>query len=215
MQQFGLAGLRVTPARLHTTRLVVTKVAAGGDFPIGVLCRQPDLEVIGPARGKTEVPCTQCDFPVGENLNGQLKRVSTDNHTDLARLISAVENYPEENKKWIAKLKEEVADSSTPVLGITGTGGAGKSSLVDELVLRYLRTYPDKNLGIISVDPSKRKTGGALLGDRIRMNAIASDRDPCSTAMLQSRPGPPLYANGSEKPWSHRLFSSPALPCPM
>ncbi|WP_338872128.1 methylmalonyl-CoA mutase family protein [Spirosoma sp. SC4-14] len=62
------------------------------------------------------------------------------------------------------------------VLGVTGTGGAGKSSLVDELVLRFLRTFPDKTLAIISVDPSKRKTGGALLGDRIRMNAINSPR---------------------------------------
>ncbi|MBO0939054.1 methylmalonyl-CoA mutase family protein [Fibrella sp. HMF5335] len=59
-----------------------------------------------------------------------------------------------------------------PVLGITGTGGAGKSSLVDELILRYLRTFPDKTMAIISVDPSKRKTGGALLGDRIRMNTL-------------------------------------------
>ncbi len=59
---------------------------------------------------------------------------------------------------------------------MTGTGGAGKSSLVDELVLRYLEAYPDHHIGIISVDPSKRKSGGALLGDRIRMNAISNPR---------------------------------------
>ncbi len=65
---------------------------------------------------------------------------------------------------------------TTPILGITGTGGAGKSSLVDELVRRFLIDFPTKNIAIVSVDPSKRKTGGALLGDRIRMNAIDNDR---------------------------------------
>ncbi len=63
-----------------------------------------------------------------------------------------------------------------PVLGITGTGGAGKSSLVDELVRRFLARLPDKTIAVISVDPSKRKSGGALLGDRIRMNAIDDAR---------------------------------------
>ncbi len=61
-------------------------------------------------------------------------------------------------------------------MGITGTGGAGKSSLVDELVRRFLSDFPDKQIGIVSVDPSKKKTGGALLGDRIRMNAINHPR---------------------------------------
>src|SRR6202012_2952065 len=63
-----------------------------------------------------------------------------------------------------------------PVLGITGTGGAGKSSLVDELVRRFLADSKDKTIAVLSVDPSKRKSGGALLGDRIRMNAINDPR---------------------------------------
>ncbi|QDK79834.1 methylmalonyl-CoA mutase family protein [Spirosoma sp. KCTC 42546] len=86
----------------------------------------------------------------------------------IARLITTAENHPD------SYTTPRLNQVSTPVLGITGTGGAGKSSLVDELVLRFLRTYLDKTLAIISVDPSKRKTGGALLGDRIRMNAISS-----------------------------------------
>lgn len=63
-------------------------------------------------------------------------------------------------------------NKQTPVLGITGTGGAGKSSLIDELIQRFLNAYPEKNIAVVCVDPSKRKTGGALLGDRIRMNSL-------------------------------------------
>ena len=118
----------------------------------------------------------QCDYPIAAELNGQIKKISNQDTLAISRLISALENYPEKNQGWIDELKEKAAKSSTPVLGITGTGGAGKSSLVDELVLRYLAAFPKKKLAIISVDPSKRKTGGALLGDRIRMNAIADPR---------------------------------------
>ena len=118
----------------------------------------------------------QCDYPIAAKLNGQIKRISDKDPVAIARLISALENYPEENKEWIAKLKSQAETSPTPVLGITGTGGAGKSSLVDELVLRYLANNPKKTIAIISVDPSKRKTGGALLGDRIRMNSISDPR---------------------------------------
>ncbi|WP_299013215.1 methylmalonyl-CoA mutase family protein [uncultured Polaribacter sp.] len=93
----------------------------------------------------------------------------------IARLISLAENNHADFTKIfspLGKLKED----TTPVLGITGTGGAGKSSLVDELVRRFLIDFPEKTIGLISVDPSKRKTGGALLGDRIRMNAINNER---------------------------------------
>jgi methylmalonyl-CoA mutase len=66
--------------------------------------------------------------------------------------------------------------SVAPVIGITGTGGSGKSSLVDEVILRFLADYPDRRVAVVSVDPSRRRSGGALLGDRIRMNAVFDPR---------------------------------------
>ena len=116
----------------------------------------------------------QADYPTGKNADGCLDDLS--NVQNIAKLISAAENYPEASKKILAQVKALSAKSKTPVLGITGTGGAGKSSLVDELVRRFLIDFSDKRIAIVSVDPSKRKTGGALLGDRIRMNAIKSNR---------------------------------------
>ncbi len=116
------------------------------------------------------------DYPTGYQLNGEVDSFRKQNKMSIARVISAAENYPEENKALLESIKTEAAELAVPVLGITGTGGAGKSSLVDELVRRYLLDFPDKTIAIISVDPSKRKTGGALLGDRIRMNSIRNDR---------------------------------------
>jgi len=116
------------------------------------------------------------DFAVGDSLNGEVTHVSTKDKKSIARLISAAENFPETAKPYLEKIKEKADKSKVPVLGITGTGGSGKSSMVDELVRRFILDFPEKNIGLISVDPSKRKTGGALLGDRIRMNSIRNDR---------------------------------------
>ncbi|MCD6066747.1 MAG: methylmalonyl-CoA mutase [Bacteroidetes bacterium] len=118
----------------------------------------------------------QSDYPTGVNLNGEVNHIKEKDHKSIAKLISAAENGNPESEALMKKVHELAIASKVPVLGITGTGGAGKSSLVDELVRRFLIDFPEKQIGIISVDPSKRKTGGALLGDRIRMNSIRNDR---------------------------------------
>ena len=121
-------------------------------------------------------------LPKGEVIEKGLKEK---NPAILARLITMAENNAESFEKDFMPYLNELAPQKTPplggrgaipVLGITGTGGAGKSSLVDELVRRFLIDFKDKRMAVVSVDPSKRKTGGALLGDRIRMNAIKNDR---------------------------------------
>ncbi|WP_298782348.1 methylmalonyl-CoA mutase family protein [uncultured Polaribacter sp.] len=118
----------------------------------------------------------QSDFALGDKLNVTIKNLANKEIGSIARVISSAENFPDVAKETLDKIHTKNKDSKTPVLGITGTGGAGKSSLVDELVRRFLIDFPQKTVGLISVDPSKRKTGGALLGDRIRMNAINNSR---------------------------------------
>ena len=118
----------------------------------------------------------QSDYAIGNVLNGEINRIEKREIGNIARIISSAENFPEIAKDTMAIIHKKNENSTTPVLGITGTGGAGKSSLVDELVRRFLLDFPKKTIGLISVDPSKRKTGGALLGDRIRMNSINNER---------------------------------------
>ena len=118
----------------------------------------------------------KADFAIGDVLNKEVNGLKKKEIGSIARIISAAENFPKIAKKTLSEIHEKNKTSTTPVLGITGTGGSGKSSLVDELVRRFLIDFPKKTIGLISVDPSKRKTGGALLGDRIRMNAINNNR---------------------------------------
>jgi len=127
---------------------------------------------------------SKCDFPTGTTESYKAYKDKNDFHKAfelcdsklLAKLISTAENFPDYLDNDLRKFFPEKKKTPTPVLGITGTGGAGKSSMIDEIVRRFLFEYKDKRIAILSVDPSKRKTGGALLGDRIRMNSINDPR---------------------------------------
>ena len=138
-----------------------------------------------------------CDFDPLDVGSIDLSGISRRDHATLARCISSLENKghlvdaaarvnaaarvdaARADAVRVDEITQAMASKSEamiPVIGITGTGGAGKSSLTDELVRRFLSEFPQKTIGIVSVDPSRVKTGGALLGDRIRMNSIDTDR---------------------------------------
>ncbi len=116
----------------------------------------------------------ECDHPTPMDLERDVEAVHDGDYQAIARLISHVENVETSSEEITSRLN--IKNDNIPVLGITGTGGAGKSSLTDELIRRFVNEVPDKKVAILSVDPTKKKTGGALLGDRIRMNAIFNPR---------------------------------------
>ncbi len=157
---FGGGGGTILPSEIEELhKYGITKIYSPDDG------RKMGLE------GMIEDVVKTCDFAL--NGNGDYKEAmglgETKDIRKVARQITNVENgLKVETKKDGGK--------KIPVLGITGTGGAGKSSVTDEIVRRFLNNYTDKTIAVISVDPSKKKTGGALLGDRIRMNSISSPR---------------------------------------
>ena len=122
----------------------------------------------------------ELDFPSVSDGDVDLSALSPDNKLMVARLMTAVEQAVAGQASKLDELRSgldaKINGRKVPVVGITGTGGAGKSSLTDELILRFLHDMQDLRIAIISSDPSRRKTGGALLGDRIRMNAIKNPR---------------------------------------
>ena len=157
---FGGGGGTILPAEIEELhKYGITKIYSPDDG------RKMGLE------GMIEDVIQKCDFAVNGNpdsFKGKMKLGEVKDVRKIARAITNAENgMPVSNGRPAA---------SIPVLGITGTGGAGKSSVTDEIVRRYLRLYSDKTIAVISVDPSKKKTGGALLGDRIRMNSISNPR---------------------------------------
>lgn len=122
--------------------------------------------------GMIEDLIKHCDFalPAKAHLAKPMTMVQAKDIRKIARQISNAENAVPSGDVL------EQTNKKIPVLGITGTGGAGKSSVTDEMVRRFLHYYDNKTIAVVSVDPSKKKTGGALLGDRIRMNAISHPR---------------------------------------
>ena len=133
-------------------------------------------------QGMINVMMEECDFStVSGSLGEEINKLPDGDINAVSRLISLAENQikaSKEEKTEAAAAFEQIQSlgNEAPVIGITGTGGAGKSSLTDELIRRFLNELSDKKIAVLSVDPTKQKTGGALLGDRIRMNAIFSDR---------------------------------------
>lgn len=121
----------------------------------------------------------KADFSTTQNIieNIQEKisvQAQTLNTRAIAQALTILEEEGMQAQKLIANISaHRETMPHIPVLGITGTGGAGKSSLTDEIIRRFLMDFSDKKIAVISVDPSKRKSGGALLGDRIRMNAVS------------------------------------------
>ncbi|MBT2657736.1 methylmalonyl-CoA mutase family protein [Bacillus sp. ISL-18] len=122
----------------------------------------------------------ECDFStVTSDVNEQIAKLPAGDVKAIAKLITIAELHVDKRNEAAAaaeQVLEQVKslEKGIPVVGITGTGGAGKSSLTDELIRRFINEFPGKKVAILSVDPTKQKTGGALLGDRIRMNAIFS-----------------------------------------
>ncbi len=159
---FGGGGGTILPSEIEELHQYgITRIYSPDDG------RQMGLE------GMIEDVIRQCDFP----LNGQgvyEKPMTLGEARDVRSIARKITNA--ENGLPVTVSDKAKASKKIPVLGITGTGGAGKSSVTDEIVRRFLNTYTDKTIAVISVDPSKKKTGGALLGDRIRMNAISSPR---------------------------------------
>ena len=162
---FGGGGGTILPSELEELH----------DYGIARLYSPDDGRSLG-LQGMINDVLRQCDFATTAPEPGKDRRAGQQGSSGPRAVdLDGGKNRPQEYAELAERLPS-IEGVTIPVLGITGTGGSGKSSLVDELVRRFLADFPDKRIAVISVDPSKRRTGGALLGDRIRMNAIHNPR---------------------------------------
>jgi len=162
IQVFGGGGGVIVPAEIKELQ----------DYGVARIYSPEDGQKLG-LQGMINDMLARCDFNPVERAPVELK---AGDFRALARVISALELNVLEGK-FKKRILEESKLRSVPVLGVTGTGGSGKSSLTDELVRRFRLDQGDRlSIAVLAVDPSRRKTGGALLGDRIRMNAIHGER---------------------------------------
>jgi methylmalonyl-CoA mutase len=129
-------------------------------------------------QGMINLVLNECDFAVERDVVEETACLAQQDVRSVNTLITLAEQAVHDHTSGYGSLREKIQSMAqdVPVIGITGTGGAGKSSITDELVLRFTRDFPDKSVAILAVDPSRQRTGGALLGDRIRMNSINSSR---------------------------------------
>ena len=130
-------------------------------------------------QGMINYKLQQCDFALDRDPEEELQKLQHQDIRAINTIISLAEDSVHAGSgEGYGALRDRIREmvKEVPVIGVTGTGGAGKSSLCDELVLRFLRDFPEKSVAILAVDPSRQRTGGALLGDRIRMNSIAGKR---------------------------------------
>ncbi len=153
--------------------IVPEEIKALHDYGVTRIYAPEDGQAMG-LTGMIDDMLKRADTDISKVLPKDLEDLTGEHHQTLARVISAFEagTLPPAMKSEIAA---RAANSKAPVLGVTGTGGAGKSSLTDEIVQRFRLDHPELKMAIIAIDPSRKKTGGALLGDRIRMNSIDSD----------------------------------------
>jgi methylmalonyl-CoA mutase len=159
--------------------IIPREIAELHDYGIAWIFSPEDGRTMG-LQGMIDRMIEECDFAtVPEDAAEQIEKLPTGDVNAIAKLITLAELHVDKRNEAAATAEQVLEQVKTlekriPVVGITGTGGAGKSSLTDELIRRFINDLPDKKVAILSVDPTKQKTGGALLGDRIRMNAIFS-----------------------------------------
>ncbi|AZU64625.1 fused isobutyryl-CoA mutase/GTPase IcmF [Neobacillus mesonae] len=149
------------------------------DYGIARIFSPDDGRELG-LQGMIDQMIVDCDFStVSGDVAEHIEKLPAGDVNAIAKLITLAELHVDQKSEAAAEAEQVLEkvkqlEKEIPVVGITGTGGAGKSSLTDELIRRFINEFPDKKVAILSVDPTKQKTGGALLGDRIRMNAIFS-----------------------------------------